>query len=386
MNNTRCYSGIRCPGDRTGFHLLMNYSKLDIMKYLACILTLLLFAAGCKEKSVTVTQPYVPPPPPPKAQEVYVLNAGNPVDSTGASISIYDITNDTTYLNVFEAANGGAHLGAYAVNMKLAQGHLFILMGGAMNSLLLTRASDTKLTEQYNFSSPIRDFIIDSLRSQAFVIRGDSGWVYVMNLASFAITESLAVGANSTGLFTTSNHLYISDATSNLVTVIDMNSDTVKTKVHVGAGPSSMGLITTGRLKGSIAVACTGDSVTKGSVTFIDTLTNAVSDSLDLSVNLFSGGGVGVNSDGYVFVLGTTIGVNSGGPVIRINPNTKAYNLSYVAGTYYSVTIDGATDDIYLANVKQFTQNGEVNVYKSSAALKKVIPAEMGPKVVLFRR
>jgi len=87
-----------------------------------------------------------------------------------------------------------------------------------------------------------------------------------------------------------------------------------------------------------------------------------------------------------VYFLGITPGSFYGGPVHKFNPDSKDVTMNFIAGTYYSIAVDQAEDEIYVTDVKQFTADGEVQIYKKDGTLEKFFTAQMGPSVIVFKR
>jgi hypothetical protein len=100
--------------------------------------------------------------------------------------------------------------------------------------------------------------------------------------------------------------------------------------------------------------------------------------------NLF--GGIAVGSSGRIHVLGVTGGSFGGGPVHRYTPSTGAIELGFVAGTFYAMAIDQATDRLYLADAKDFTSDGEVSIYGSDGTFIRSFVAQRIPGAFAFKR
>ncbi len=349
------------------------------------VLTIILY--GCKDSPVTTSElPVPPPPPPPPAKVAYILNEGNFGDPFGARLSKYNIDDDTVYYNVFESANAGIHLGSTGDDLQYSRGRLYALMSGSMN-LVVIRESDLKITQTMYFNSTPHDLVIDSNRSKAYITRLYSNSIYVMNLAGFVLEDSINVGNNPQGMLIVDSQLYVCNSgygADSTVSVIDVNADTLKATITVGDGPSGVAALKNGK----VVVACTGNAFgtppTNGRLVIINPSTNTIEDTIDLTENLF--GNIAVGFDGSVYVLGVTSGSYFGGPVHRLNPDTKVLTMSFIAGTYYSIAVEQAEDEIYVSDVKQFTADGEVQIYKKDGTLKKFFTAQKGPSVIVFKR
>ncbi len=356
------------------------------MNKLLLFFGLIILFFGCKESPVTIDENPPPVEPPVVSEKVYVLNEGNFNDPFGARLSAYDITHDTVYFNVFERANNNLHLGSVGDDLKYLRGRLYILMSRSQ-SLLVVRGNDEKLTQQYYFSTTPHDMVIDSNTTRAYITQLYNRSIYVMDLSSFAMVDSVQVGANPQGMLLADSTLYVCNSgygEDSTVTVISTKRDSVMATINVGFGPNAIARLN----DGNIIVSCAGNAFSSpprmGKLVIIDHTTHTVSDSVNFSENLF--GGVVVDSAGYVYVLGATLNSYYGGPVHRYDPATHSLTMNYITGTYYSITLDESNDDLYLTNVKDFAQDGEVAVFRKDGNLRRVFQAQKGPSAIAFRR
>ncbi len=356
------------------------------MKKISLVLILFIVLFGCNDSPVTIDEPPPSKEPPTNIQKVYVLNKGNYNDPFGARLSVYDMTNDTVYYNVFEKANNNLHLGSVGDDLEILHGRLYILMSRSQ-SLLLIRTSDDKLTQQFYFSTTPHDMVIDSNRSIAYITQFYTRWIYVMDLSSFVMVDSIQVGEKPHGMLIADSLLYVCNSGNgedSTVSVINMNKDSVISTIGVGYGPNAIARLS----DGNIIVSCAGNALStppkNGRLTIIDRATNTVSDSVIFNENLF--GGIVVDSAGFAFVLGATSGSDYGGPVHRFNPTTHELTMNYINGTYYSITLDETNDDLYLTNVMNFAANGYVAVFRKDGDLRRVFGAQTGPSAIAFQR
>lgn len=335
----------------------------------------------------TPSDPEQSPAPPPVVKAVYVLNEGNFGDATGARLSLYDVDRDTVYINVYESANNGAHLGSVGDDLKIVNGRVYMLMSGSENLNVIGLDSNVVLQAASFPGATPHDLLIDSTRNRAYLTRLYSSSIFVLNLTSLSVVDSVTVGANPQGMVLNGNNLFVCNSgygSSRTVSVVDVLADTVKRTLTLADGPTNAALAPDGKLW----VVCTGNAfgtpATTGKVFIINTTTFAVEDSITFSENLW--GTIAMGIDGYAYVLGISSGSFYGGPMHRISLATRNVALRFVAGTFYGIAVDAVSGDVYLTDVKNFSANGEVLIHTKEGVLKKRFNVQRGPSVMAFKR
>ncbi len=355
------------------------------MKRMPCFaLVLLLAASGCTKDPVT---PDILTPNIPAVAGVYVMNEGNYGDASGARLSLFVPKTDTVYHSLVEGANGGAHMGSTGDDCALFRGKLYLLMSGSENLMVLSSVDHTILQNAYYPGSTPHAMLIDSTRNVIYIARLYKSSIMILNLQSLAVVDSVGVGANPQQMALAGGNLYVCNSgygADNRVTVINPDTRSVVTQVRVGDGPTGIVLGSDGKLW----VSCTGNAfgmpASYGSIHRINPSTNARVDSVAFTEALW--GDLVAGGNGYIYALGTTPGSYYGGPVHRIAVSSLAVTPAFIAGTYYGIGLDDATGDLYLGDAKSFNAAGDVRIYSSDAALKKIFTAERGPTLFMFKR
>lgn len=350
------------------------------MKHYVLPLAMVLILGGCKN------DPSIPPDGlivPPAVKAVYVLNEGDFNDPTGARLTVYDPERDTVYRNVYEAANGGSSLGSLGDDMKFYNGRAYIVMSGSRNLIVMNLATHRKELEVTFPGSAVHDLLIDSVRSRLYVTRLFSRSVYVLNLSSLALIDSISVGDNPQGMAVSGNRVFICNSgygSDSTVTVVDATTLRVVATITLSPGPSGAAVAA----DGNVWVACSGSATTGGKVFILDPSTLTKLDSVSFSENLW--GSITISSDGYAYLLGVTTGSYFGGPVHRIAVASKAVSLNFISGTYYGLGYDDVSREVYVSDVQQFSGDGIVKIYTNAGALRKTFSAQIGPAVFGFKR
>lgn len=321
------------------------------------------------------------------AKGVYILHEGNFGDPSGARLAMYDIARDTVSLDVVEKANAGQHLGSTGDDMVVFRDQLYILMSGSENIVVLSTTDNHIVRSVYYPGRTPHSMVLDSVRGRLYVTELYRNAVAAIDLATMNVVDTIAVGSNPQDMLLDGDVLYVcnsgygADRTVSVLSVAPL----AKTKtLTIGAGPT--GITRAG--DGSIVVACTGNPYSvpaiPGSLYRIDASARTVKDSLILTEPLW--GTVSAGTNGDVYCLGVTAGSYYGGPVHRFLLSSRTLSSAVVPGTFYAMTVDAASGDVYLADAKSFASQGEVRILNASLVQKRTLQVGRGPAVFAFKR
>lgn len=345
---------------------------------------LLTFAISACRREPT-TAPLTPPPEVLKG--VYVLNEGNYGDPAGARLSLYDVARDTVYKDVIESANSGRHLGSLGDDMQIVGNKMYIVMSGSENIAAVDLATHAIITSANFPGDAPHDIAISPDRTRAFVTRLYKNSLLVLNLNSLTRVDTIPVGFNPQGMLVHNNLLFVCNSgygSDRRISVIEIDDNRVLRTLIVPPGPTS-GIVAG---NGRIWIACTGNPFgsppTNGAIAILNAASLSIEDSIAFSTPLW--GQIARGTDGSVYVIGITPNSYSGGPVHRIDVQSKSVTLDFVSGTFYSIAVDDLTGDIYLGDAKNFATDGEVQVYNKDGIHKKTFAAQKGPGVIVFKR
>ena len=353
-----------------------------MMKHLlGIVLGSLLVLISCDSR---VTDVQIPPGQVSKG--VYVLNEGNFGDPVGARLSFFDLLTDSVYFDLFEGANGGAHLGSTGDDLVLANGKLYAVMSGSENITVMDTSTHMMIQSATLAGSSPHSIAIDELRGKVYVTQLFAGSVLVMDLTTLTIELTVPTGLNPQGMIIVGDILFVCNSGyggDKTVTAISTVTNTVVMNIPVGDGPTDAVL----GADGNLWVACTGNAFGSppsfGSVYVVNPLSLVVLDSLIFPENLW--GDIVTGNDGTLYLLGVTSGSFYGGPVHRILPSSRAIDLNYIQGTYYSLSADIVSGRLYVADANDFQSDGEVNIHEPDGTFVDSFPAQRGPGAMVFR-
>ncbi len=345
-----------------------------------CVLSLY----GCRNDPAG---PGDPPVVPPVAKGVYILNEGDFNSVNDARLTLFDIERDSVFFDVFESANSGAHLGTVGDDMKFYNGRAYIVLSRSQNLVVMNLSNNRKEAEVFFPGSSVHDLLIDSVGNRLYLTRLFSQSVLVLNLSTLDILDTIMVGSSPQGMALANKKLFVCNSgygSDSTLSVINTTTNDVITTLDVGDGPTQAAVAADGK----VWVACTGNAFsappTTGTIFIIDPQTNSKVDSLLFTENLW--GTISIGSDGYAYVIGVTPGSFYGGPVHRVSVATKSIATNFISGTYYGLAFEDVAREIYTADVKNFSGNGEARIYTNAGALRKSFAAQKGPAVFCFKR
>jgi YVTN family beta-propeller protein len=323
-------------------------------------------------------------PLPPIGNAVYVLNEGNYSDATGARLSIYDIDRDAVYKDVFELANNGSHLGSTGDDIKLYRGRAYILMSHSENLVMIDLDTHQQVQSATFLGSIPREMLIDSIRNKLYVSRTNSGAVFVLDPSTLSIIRTITVGSNPLGMTIAGNNLFVCNSgygADRTVSVIDARADTLKATLVLSDGPTSAAVAPDGK----VWVACSGNAFgtppTNGKIFIINPINFVKEDSISFSESIW--GDIAIGTNGYAYTTG--IAGFYGGPLHRISLSSKTVQMGFIADTSYTMAVDQVSGDIYVADARNFNENGVVSVYSNTGVLRKRFGVQRGPGAMAFK-
>jgi YVTN family beta-propeller protein len=320
-------------------------------------------------------------------QGVYVLSEGVP-GQNNSTLTYFVPDSNKVSQDVFRAANGRP-LGDAGREMVVSGTFAYLLMTGS-SKIEVMRTSDNISTATIPLKSGRYPFALAVDGTKAYVTnRNPFGSVTVIDLTSNTVLlDSVGVGFYPEGLTTRAGQVYVCNAnkgSGRTVSVIDEGTGRLLTNIVVSDGPSCADVAP----DGSVWILCTGSSgglggssaETPGNLYVIDPIYDIVVDSI------FVGGHpseLDISLDGFVYVL-------EGNRVLKYNGLTYELITSGLvigSGTsnFSAIAVDEYSDLLYIANAKDFVQNGEVQVYSADGLFQRRFDTGVVPVSLAFKR
>ncbi|MCR5861762.1 hypothetical protein LRS05_06250 [Flavobacterium sp. J372] len=345
-------------------------------KLLFSIFTLSAITVSCSDDDV------INAPSGAYADGLFVLNQGN-FNQGNASVSF--ISNDFTIENnVFAGVNPGMILGDTAQDMAF---------NGDLAYIVLNNSHKIEIVNRYTFKHVATiDEGLDNPRyiefssGKAFVTNWGSGgvttddFIAVINLENNTVTSKIPVPEGPESMVQDNGKLYIAHkggyGFGNTITVLNPATNTILSTINVGDVPEAME-IENGKLyviNGGIP-SWMGAAQTTGSLMVINLLDNSVASTMTFTTMAHPKNLQVENGTIYYTEAGKVFKMNAGSASLPVTP---LFTVSGV-GEY---GIDGFAvkgDHIYAGNGGSFTAAGKVYVYSIAGNMQHEFTAGIGP-------
>jgi len=319
----------------------------------------------------------------PNASVVYVVNQGN-FGRGNSSLTAYYPDSGKAVTDVFKIVNG-RNLGDTGNDIEISAGKAYIVVNNSDKIEVMDAGTALWSGTIYYASGtgPYR-IAIDARDNLGFVSDLTVNTVSVVNLVSNSLeTDTIAVGNNPYGIAYASGHVFVSNSgygSGNSVSVIDAVSMKVVGTVVVGGGPTDV--VPDGN--GYVWVDCPGNYGDDGKIFVLDAATFAVVDSIDTHGTLASFGGPALAIDqqrGAAYLIADST-------VIKLDVKShQLLNGSFISGSFFGLSVDESTGDIYLTDARDYQSNGEVYIYSTTGQnTGKSFTAGVIPGAIAFQR
>lgn len=318
-----------------------------------------------------------------KLNGAFILNEGNFGRANG-SLSFYSAEDGQVQNNIFSGVNGRA-LGDVVQSMTIIDTLGFIVVNNS-NKIEVIGIRSWKSKATINMpagSSPY--YLADGGNGKAYITNLYTNSVSVLNLSTLQITGSIEVGANPEAILVHQGLAYVANGGfgfGNTVSVINLTTGLVQQNIRVGDNPRFLSV----DAQDNLHVLCTGrygdwnnpnDPGTDGGVYKISTANHQRLDSL---VILGHPSRLAVDGQGR----GYYIDPNNGG-IVRYSLETmQVLNQNLIAGYYYSVSVDAVSEQIFVLDAKDYSQNGDLKIYDFNGQLRETHTVGIIPGSVTF--
>lgn len=340
-----------------------------------------LLIGGCnKENPVAAVNNDLPPS---GAKGFYIVNEGN-YSKSNSSLSFYSTDENKLYKDIYFAANKDT-LGDVANDMVIFGLDGYIVMNNSQKIKVISTETQ-KVTGVISLpgKSPVKTVIVSSLKG--YVTNLYDATVSVFNPTTYAKIKDISVGLNPQGIAVVNGKAYICNSGyggDSTISVIDISTDAVIKTIAVNTQPTDIGV----DAEGDIIVLCYGFSNftdpskdTPGSIVEINAQTDAVKSSIPLPLGLYGHPyKMAVSNKGYGFTS-TSKGI------LKFSTVTQTIvNDTLIIAFPYGINVNNSTESIFIADPKDFQNNGEIRIYDKNGVLLSKIDAGKIPNGVTFK-
>lgn len=344
------------------------------MRYLLLLLTLSLFVACSDPNSGKDTTKV-------ELQGAFVLNEGQFTQANG-SLSFYSPEADSVQNNIFENVNGRA-LGDIVNDMLIVDSIAFIVVNNSntIEVMSLNTWKSKGTIPAGDYTAPYN--IALAAPGKIYVSNLYANSVSVISVENLAIEKTIAVGANPEGIAVAGDYAFVANSGfgyANTVTVIDTKSDEVKATIRVGDNPQTAVVDADGRVQ----VLCSGsygdyynpNDDTPGGLYVIDPTTLSVTDSMIIGGHP---GRLVMDDNGYAYY--------KNGAIVQYNQKSlQVTDSTFIdGGFFYNFAYDEVSEQFFVTDAKDFTQNGEVIIFdKDGKEVKRYVAGIIPGKIVFY--
>ncbi|MDQ3048665.1 MAG: hypothetical protein M3R27_14040 [Bacteroidota bacterium] len=302
---------------------------------------------------------------------VFIVNEG-PFGAGTGTLSFYSRSSGSVSNDIFEAKNGYP-LGNIAQSMEIYNGKGYVVVNNAGKVEVVDASSLASNGVVTGLTLP--RFFIGIDANKGYVSEwgagGTTGAIKIIDLNTKSITGTISTGKGAEGMVKSGTSVYVACGggfdNDSVVTVINSATNAVITTINVGANPKTIRMDAAGK----IWVLCSGEwdasftvLVKPGKLVRIDPSTNMV----DLSLPFSS-----------TFSQPNSLVTNAAKTMLFYSYNSAVYSHSISASSlsasslinrsFYALGVDPANDQFFGSDAVDFSSNGKVIRYSSSAVL-----------------
>lgn len=313
---------------------------------------------------------------------VVVINEGNFLEGD-ASISFYSYSATEAELNVFEGINE-LSLGDVAQSGFAYDTLLFVIVNNSNKVEVLHRYSMESL---YTIEAALPRYMTVANGKgylTEWVSFSDPGRLSIVDLTSGEVDATITVGFGAEDVEVVGNKAYVSNSFENTISVVNLTSDEVTETLTLGSpGPAQMDI----DANGNLWVACKGgfdanfNPTNDGSIFTYDLTSNTLEGIIAFGSNI--PGKIAFNSakdEVYFYVNNTVFSRNINSTSVSTEPLIVGDEFT----SLYGIGVDPLTGEIYLADSKNFTEDGRVYRYNTSGTLISTFTVGRGPNGFVF--
>lgn len=313
----------------------------------------------------------------------YILGEGLFNNPGTANLSFYNLNSNNFTVNIFNPGE----LGNTPDGLILSGDNLFITEQGNFGSAGKIYKTDTNGTVILSNDVGVNPYSLTISNGKIYITNGPAGNVSIVDINALTTITTVAVGIYPQEILAIGNKVFVCNTsiymgeTDSTVSVIDATIDQVVGIIKVRQTPSSLAKTNDGKL----LVGCPGSTAT-GMIYKIDPDNFSKLDSFGIGNGFASGFdkdiAVDANSNNIYFISA----VNN---IVKLNLATKTPEI-FIANTdpssyFYGYNFDSQNQRHYIADAKNFTNNGNLYVYDGNGALLNTLTTGAAPRRILIK-
>ncbi len=317
----------------------------------------------------------------------YITNEGAFGNSNG-SVSYFDTDSVILINHVFESVNGRA-LGDVVQSMAIAGDKGFIVVNNSQKVEIVDLKTFASVGVIEGLEYPRSFLAVDD--KKGYLTDGNfSGRVYVIDLVSLKITDTIACGSGPEKMVLFENNLLVANSggwgNDSTITVINTKTDQVTASWIAGMNPADLVLDKDEQLwvlcKGKVVwnMDFTIGEETTSALVLLDPSTGKIKQTIDIGMvgDYFWPQRIGINKKkDKVFYL-------EAGGIYQINLNGTGSDQPLISKSLYGFGIDPETDLIYALHAPSFTTSGWLFRFEAGGVSLDSLEVGIGPNQIVF--
>jgi len=330
------------------------------------------FLASCSDDNNTT-----PAPTSGSGQYAFVLNEGNYTNGTG-SVSRFDKNTKALTLDAFASANGGAVLGSVVQSMGVIGTTGYVVVNNS-NKVEVVSLPDFKSKATITGLNQPRYFLPSTVNAlKAYVTEWlggpypapyTTGRVSSIDLATNKVTGSVPVGTNPERMVAAAGNIYVANSSSPFLTVINDASGAVTNTIALPS--SASGLVAD--KNGALWILCGSPA----------TLEKFIPASSTQQVFPFAAGGYA--SGLRISPDGQQLYYSYGGAEYRMNiTDTALPTTPLIRRNFYGFDVDPITGQLYGTDALNYSNPGRLIRYQPNGTKIDSTTVQVSPNGVVF--
>jgi DNA-binding beta-propeller fold protein YncE len=320
----------------------------------------------------------------------YIVCEGN-FSSSNGDISYFNTETQEITNDIFWLQNEEVSLGDIVQSISFAGDYAFIAVNNSKKLEIVNAETFKHVAVIENISYPRNIIKVNDKKS--YLTNGSyPGEIIVINNETFAIDKQIPLGNSPENLIVANNKVYVANGawgSDNTISVINPETDIVEQTVTAADGATDL----ISDFEGNIWVLCGGKVVydqnwnvvseTDSKIIKLNKLSLEKTDSLTIGTtgDFFNPTHISVDNTGkYIFFI------ESDG-IYKSDISTSTFSATKIIdGTFYSLEINPANNNIFVFSDNGFTQAGTLNIYNIEGSLiKGNISTGIGPNGAVFK-
>jgi hypothetical protein len=312
---------------------------------------------------------------------LFVLNEGT-FTFANSTLTFYDPEADTSMNSMFYRVNE-VPIGDVGQSLSLFNESLYIVVNNS-NLIYKVNASTLEFQDKFDgFYSPRN--ILSVSKDKAYVSDLMGNGIWIVNPTTGQKKGFLETGKPTEAMLKVGNEIFVTnwsnyyqpDVENNTVQVIDVLNDSLVAQIQVSKEPNSLVLDAKNRLW----VLCGGGytGALEPALFCIDAETKTILKSFQFESGSPSSLAIDRDNGILYFINGGLYAMSVDASALPSNPFVEAGLRSF-----YGVTVCPETHDVFVTDVKNYIQNGEVLRYSAEGRLKSSFMAGIIPHAMIF--